>query len=73
MTLGIVGALLLVLLLYLWWRDRYSIATTFAALLLGFIIAQSNGPLGTFANAAVDGIRTAGTAIANSIDSGHHK
>jgi hypothetical protein len=69
MTLGVIGVALLVLVAYMCWRGGGSWGLALAAVLLGVVIAGSNGPLGTFAHTALAGLSTAGTALVQMIDS----
>ena len=64
MTLGAVGAILFALLVYTCFRDRRGMFIAFVAVLLGVIIAGSDGPLASIAHTIIDAIRSAGTTVA---------
>ena len=67
MTLGTLGAALIVVLLWMCWRDRRGMAIAFAAILLGVIIAGSHGPLGIASQTVIGAIRTAGSALISAV------
>ena len=64
MTLGVIGAVLLLLLAFMWWRGHTHLWAVLVTLLLGIIIAKSGGTIGMLGDSLVNGIRAGGTAVA---------
>lgn len=70
MSLGVLGAILLVVLVWLCWRDRRGMAISVVAVVLGVIIAGSGGPLSIAAHGLVDGARTGLTSLGQLVSGG---
>lgn len=73
MTQTALGALVLIWLIYLWWRDRPSIVVLLAAMLLGATAAWQGGPLDHGLHLAAQGIQAALNAASHAFGSGKGK
>jgi hypothetical protein len=78
MSLGIFGLLLVGLVVALCWKGKARVITTaIVSVLLGLVIAGSDGPLAQVATSAVSGLRDGldgmGTAVSEAMFGGEHR